>query len=239
MKRAILFMVLAIFILLVIQPNLSADTSQAPVRIPEYSESVITNDDVTRTTSESKSLIVIDPGKGGNDAGYDPVGHISEKDAAMSLAIHIGDALEAAGYQVEYTRWYDNVENFSTERESDSARLAKAKDMNAAVLLSLRFTTSDSLTKGFSVFSQPNSEQLDALASELASQIQSTNYSTFEGIDLDHYANFPTLADKDQPAILLQMGYLTNSEDYSKITDPQFQNRIGSAIAQAFLNTIN
>ena len=38
---------------------------------------------------------------------------------------------------------------------------------------------------------------------------------------------------------MLQMGYLTNSEDYAKISDSQFQKRIGEAVAQAFLNTVD
>lgn len=239
MKRAILFFALALFVLFVIQPNLSARTQTSPVRTPQATDSVLTNDDITRKTSESQALIVIDPDKGGADIGYDPVGHLAEKDIAMQLAINIGDALESAGYKVEYTRWYDNVETYNTRTENENARLESAKNLNPDYLLSIRFNTGDSLSKGFSVFTQPGNDQLQALASETASQIQSANFTVFEGLDTDHYANFPLLSDPDLPAVMLQMGYLTNSEDYAKISDSQFQKRIGEAIAQAFLNTVD
>lgn len=239
MKRAISFFLLALFVLFIIQPNLDAKTQTAQIRTPEMTDSVLTNDDISRKTSKSQATIVIDPDKGGMDAGYDPVGHLAEKDVAMQLAINIGGALESAGYHVEYTRWYDNVETFNTRTESDQNRLDIAKSMNPQYLISIRFNTGDSLSKGFSVFTQPDNEQLDTLANELSTQIQATNFSVFEGLDTDHYANFTLLSDLALPSIMLQMGYLTNSEDYAKISDSQFQKRIGEAIAQAFLNTVD
>ncbi len=239
MKRATSFFLLALFVLFIIQPNLDAKTQTAQIRTPEMTDSVLTNDDISRKTSKSQATIVIDPDKGGMDAGYDPVGHLAEKDVAMQLAINIGGALESAGYHVEYTRWYDNVETFNTRTESDQNRLDIAKSMNPQYLISIRFNTGDSLSKGFSVFTQPDNEQLDTLANEIATQIQATNFSVFEGLDTDHYANFTLLSDLALPSIMLQMGYLTNSEDYAKISDSQFQKRIGEAIAQAFLNTVD
>lgn len=238
-EKSNIFFLLALFVLFIIQPNLDAKTQTAQIRTPEMTDSVLTNDDISRKTSKSQATIVIDPDKGGMDAGYDPVGHLAEKDVAMQLAINIGGALESAGYHVEYTRWYDNVETFNTRTESDQNRLDIAKSMNPQYLISIRFNTGDSLSKGFSVFTQPDNEQLDTLANELATQIQATNFSVFEGLDTDHYANFTLLSDLALPSIMLQMGYLTNSEDYAKISDSQFQKRIGEAIAQAFLNTVD
>lgn len=239
MKRGIIFLLLAVFVLLVIQPNLAAGTSSAPVRTPESTDSVLTNDDITKKVSSSQALIVIDPDRGGTDTGYDPAGHLAEKDLTMQLAVNIGDALESAGYQVEYTRWYDNIDTLNTRSENEQHRLEIAKSMDPAYLLSIRFNTGDSLSKGFSVFTQPENEQLESLAQDIAAQIQNTNFSVYEGLDMDHYANFPLLSDPSVPSIMLQMGYLTNSEDYAKISDSQFQKRLGDAIAQAFLETVD
>lgn len=239
MKRAVVYLVLAIFVLLVIQPNLNAGTEPAPVRTPGTTDSVLTNDDVTKQVSQSGALIVIDPAKGGTNAGYDPEGKIAEKDIAMQVAVNIGDALKSAGYQVEYTRWYDDTPTYNTDSEEQQARMETAKSKNPQYILSITFNTGDSLKKGFSVFTQPNSEQLDSLASAIAQEIKVLNYSDFDGIDMDHYANFPLLADPSFPGIMLQLGYLSNSEDYAKISDSQFQDRIGDAVARAFLNTVN
>ena len=55
--------------------------------------------------------------------------------------------------------------------------------------------------------------------------MNSINLSQFEGIDSDHYENFPILYDSQIPSILLELGYLSNSEDYTKLTDETFQQK--------------
>ena len=60
-----------------------------------------------------------------------------------------------------------------------------------------------------------------------------------EGIDSDHYENFPILYDSQIPSILLELGYLSNSEDYTKLTDETFQQKIANAITESFLDQIN
>ena len=61
----------------------------------------------------------------------------------------------------------------------------------------------------------------------------------FEGIDSDHYENFPILYDSQIPAILLELGYLSNSDDYTKLVDETFQQKIADAITESFLAKIN
>lgn len=238
MKRAIFYFCLALFAWLVIQPNLS-QTEPTEARVPENEEVGKSVEDISKQTSESQAVIVIDPGHGGSDSGYTETGKTAEKDIAMQLAVNIGDELSKAGYQVSYTRWYDDVESYNTEQEADAARVATAKADNADYLLAIRFTSGDSLEKGFSVFTQPNNDLLEDLASQIADNIKATSYTTYQGLDTDHYANFTVLSDSSLPAVLLQMGYLSNQEDYDKITDSQFQAKIGEAIAQAFLDTVN
>ena len=58
-------------------------------------------------------------------------------------------------------------------------------------------------------------------------------------MDSDHYANFPILQDRDLPSVLLELGYLTNADDLTNLTDESFQNKIAYAIAEAFVETIN
>lgn len=241
MKRAIVFLIGALFIFLVIDPNISSRMSPQTMKTPEYKEDEVlrTNDDVEQQISSSHALIMIDPGRGGRDTGYTSQGQASEKDLAMQLALSIGSKLEKAGYQTAYTRWYDDVPACSSQEECDQARLNKAKEAGADYLLSLRFNQDNSLHRGYSIFTQPDNEQLSDLSKEIAAQIQATSYSVYEGLDTDHYQAFPTLQDPEMPSVLLQIGYITSPVDTAKISDTRFQNRIGNAVAQAFLNTVN
>ncbi len=111
MKRAVLFLLAALFILLVIEPNLGGQPMAKEDKVPVYNpdEPLQTNDDVETPRSRSKALIYIDPARGGQDVGYNTDNQQPEKDLLMQLAVTIGSALEKAGYRVEYSRWYDDV----------------------------------------------------------------------------------------------------------------------------------
>lgn len=241
MKRAVLFLLAALFILLVIEPNLGGQPMAKEDKVPVYNpdEPLQTNEDVETRRSKSKALIYIDPARGGQDAGYTGANQQSEKDLLMQLALTTGNALEKAGYRVEYSRWYDDVPACASEDNCESVRLEQARANQADYILSLSMNQDSSLHRGFSIFTQPNSVQLEDLTNQLADQIQATSYSRFEGIDTDHYDSFPILSDPSIPSILLQVGYITNPTDYSKLSDTKFQTRIANAITQAFLNTVD
>lgn len=240
MKRAIGFLLAALFLLLVIEPNLSYRIQTPVLKTPIYEETTPfrTNNDVEIPLSSSRALIYIDPARGGKDIGYRKIGQMAEKDLLMQLAVAIGTSLEKAGYQVAYGRWYDNVPACSDEESCESARQQEAKEMGADYILALSLNQDTSLHKGYSLFIQPN-ETLENLAQELANQIQAISYSNFEGIDTDHYTAFTVLRDLEIPSILLQAGYITNESDYTKLSDTKFQMRLATAVTRAFLNTIN
>lgn len=241
MKRAIFFLIAALFILLVVEPNAASGMQQIEHPLPLYQEgaSLRTNDDVERAISKSGALIMIDPSRGGWDAGYTPEGQLPEKELAMQWAQAIGSALESDGYQVMYSRWYDDIGACQTADECSHSRLQAAKDAGAQMILTLQFNQDESIHKGWSMFVRPDQELSSALAQEAASLIRNTGYSVYEGIDTDHYDSFVMLSDPEMNAVVLQLGYLTSAEDYSRLKDPNFQKRIAQQIAQAFLNTVN
>ena len=236
MRRAILFLIFALFLAMVIQPNLNKQIKEtSKIDVPEQAESkttLITNDTVSNKRSKSKAIICIDASRCGSDAGYTSEGHTSEKELNLAIAQKIGDTLESVGYKVVYTRSDDS--SLTTED-----RITALTAQKADYLISIQMnSSSDSLSKGYSIFTQPN-EKMIQLAKELASTMSSINLSQFEGIDSDHYENFPILYDSQIPSILLELGYLSNSDDYSKLIDETFQQKIADAITQSFLDKIN
>ena len=236
MRRAILFLIFALFLAMVIQPNLNKQIKEtSKIDVPEQAESkttLITNDTVSNKRPKSKAIICIDASRGGSDAGYTSEGHTSEKELNLAIAQKIGDTLESVGYKVVYTRSDDS--SLTTEDRITALTAEKAD-----YLISIQMnSSSDSLSKGYSIFTQPN-EKMIQLAKELASTMSSINLSQFEGIDSDHYENFPILYDSQIPSILLELGYLSNSDDYSKLIDETFQQKIADAITQSFLDKIN
>ena len=234
MRRAILFLVFALFLAMVIQPNLNKQIKEkSKIDVPEQTESTIsTNDTVSNSRCKSKAIICIDASHGGSDSGYTSDGHTSEKDLNLVIAKKIGESLSSVGYNVVYTRNDDST--LSTEE-----RITSINSQKANYLISIQMnSSSDSLSKGYSIFTQPNDKMIQ-LAKNLSNTMNAINLSQFEGIDSDHYENFPILYDSQIPAILLELGYLSNSDDYTKLVDETFQQKIADAITESFLAKIN
>ena len=240
MKKAIIFLICGLVALLAIRSDLTQTPVVSEQNVPvSENKDPATNDDAALSLSHSRAVIAVDAGHGGSDAGYVSDTTIPEKDINLDLARAIGRKLSAAGYQVIYTRENDDVPAYDSEETANKERLNAMKNAGAQYLISIRLTNNaDPLTKGFAVFTQPG-ETTTRLANEVGASIAGINLSTFAGVDSDHYANFSILTDKELPSMLLELGYITNPDDYAKITDSEYQERIGEAVASAFLNTID
>ena len=240
MKRALIFLCLGIFIAIVVQPNLRMELHSDSVRVPDVSYAQpTTNDGASLQKCKSHAKIGIDAAHGGSNFGYQAENKISEKEINLEIALNIGRKLEASGYEVVYTRQSDRIDASDTEENEHAQRLAKLKAENVDYILRIDMSDDvDTLKKGYAIFTQP-SEAINALAKQMSKELTQINFSICEGVDSDHYANFPILNDKDIPAIVLDLGYVTNQDDYSKLTDASYQEKIGQAITNAFLKEIN
>ncbi len=234
MRRAILFLIFALFLAWVIQPNLSNQIIEnSNVRTPTQTDStIITNDTVSNKTSKSKAVICLDAAKGGTETGYTSDGHTSEKDINLQIAQKLGESLSNSGYQVVYTRSDDST-------ISNESRIQYASEQNAKYFISIQMNSSDNtLSRGYSIFTQSN-DKLISLAKQISNNMNTINFTLFEGIDSDHYENFPILYNNSVPSILIELGYLSNSNDYTKLIDENMQTEIASAITSALLKEIN
>lgn len=240
MKRALVYFFIAIFMFLIIQPNLRQNIQDSQTRVPQNTtDNATTNENASVSQSESKATICIDAANGGTDTGYVVDQNLSEKDLNLSIALKIGEVMERAGYNVVYTRTDDNIDTYSSEDDSAKARINSAIDQEADYFISIQMNNDENkLTKGFSLFTQPNEELID-LANAISEKLDAINYSTFEGLDSDHYSNFPILQDQQLPSILVELGYLTNIDDLTKLEDESFQEKIAYAITEAFVQEIN
>ncbi|MCF0107376.1 MAG: N-acetylmuramoyl-L-alanine amidase [Holdemanella sp.] len=238
MKRVLIYIIIAIFIALVVQPNIVRDYTKK-YRVPTNTTSTVaTNDTTDLKICKSNATICIDPGYSGVET-YADSSKISAKDLSLALAKKIGDKLSTSGYNVVYTRSDNDFVNFTSDEDSCKERIYIAQDYGADYLLSLQLNNdSDSLSKGYTIFTQ-NDDKLIALGIAISSKLDAINFSQFQGLDSDHYGNFPILGEPDLKSIFIEFGYLTNTQDYTQLSDEAYQEKIGSAIAKAFLEKID
>lgn len=161
-------------------------------------------------------VIVIDPGHGGmwNNA-YAADGTL-EKTVVLSVANYLKSYLEGRGATVIMTRTSDS--HLSTNINTDlSMRADIANDNNADLFVSVHANGSTDLSaNGVETFYPGNHDT--SLSSSLADYITSsigTRHSIKQRSNL--VGNFAVLNQTEMIAVLTEIGFMSNSTDYSKM----------------------
>lgn len=170
--------------------------------------------------SVDKKIIIIDAGHGGNDKGatYDGV---SEKEIVLAVASNIK----------QYNSSQDDFEIILTRDSDNSPTLADRTEMinklNPEMVISLHINTSvvkDSPKKGHEIFTQ-NSDASKALAQKISKKLGTCNIEE---------KNLHILRESKVPAVLVELGYLNNTEDRKYLTSEAGQKEV----AQKFIEII-
>ncbi len=172
-------------------------------------------------TPINKKYIVIDAGHGGNDFGA-TYGEILEKNIALSVAKEIRKINESQDkYEVILTR---DSDSYPTLAE----RTDLINKLNPEMVISLHVNSSpekESSDNGFEVYVQ-NSD----VSKELAGKI----YKKFNARKISE-SNLHMLRETKAPAVLVELGFINNSDNRNYITSEKGQKEI----AQKFVEIIN
>ena len=178
-----------------------------------------------------KSIIVIDPGHGGEDNGA-VWGYAEEDDINLSVAYLLRCELRLRGYVVQMTRERD-------ERVSLSERVQFAKTVQADLFLSIHCDAFHKTTaRGMSTHIYPNCSQR---TKDFAESIQNALISRFpqhinRGI---RQSNFYVLRKTVMPAILIECEFLSNLETRKFLREPENQLGLAQAIASGVTALFN
>lgn len=188
----------------------------------------------------SGSLILLDPGHGGNDPGALGLsGGVYESNVNYALAYYTKLALEAKGATVYMTRGGDTT----LELES---RKAMVRSLKPDLFISIHCNGSTDKSKiGTAVYYyKPFSF---ALANNIYNQLlavfknnlyygQSDLYD--DVADGAVYYPFSVTRLEDCPSVLIETGYITNDNECLKLIDATNQQKLAGAIAQGVENTL-
>lgn len=197
-----------------IRPLLSSGVPEKPVVKPRR-----------RTTG----LVVIDAGHGGHDPGtISPTG-IQEKTINLRVAAKIARLLEQRGIGVVMTRWQDQF----IELED---RAAVGNQRNADLFVSIHADSAPSSSaQGFTVYVATAASTEAYQAARAIDQAMERTGMDNRGIREEDYR---VLVKTNGPAVLIELGYLSNAQDAARLADDSFRDRLAQAIAdgiQAFL----
>lgn len=169
-----------------------------------------------------KFTVVIDPGHGGKDKGATGASGAYEKEFSLQVAQKIVQLLEKEqSIEVHLTRKDDS---FISSR--DSKRVKIASSMNADVLVSIHGNTfTDARVSGIETYYYTN--QSRTLAEKLHKYVAEATQFRDRGVKIE---DFFVIREAMMPAVLLELGYLTNQKEESLLLQESMQQHIAEAI---------
>lgn len=165
-------------------------------------------------------IIVLDPGHGGKDAGAIGVGGLREAEVNLLLTHMVKARLEHA-YKILMTRVGDQTVALA-------ARCNVANTENAALFVSIHCNAAANvLAHGTETY------YLGAQAKPLAERIHAGLVGLGfkdRGVKRNKYY---VLRHTKMPAVLVEVGFITNLEDSAKLASVEFLNAVADVIATA------
>ncbi|MBD2101541.1 N-acetylmuramoyl-L-alanine amidase [Leptolyngbya sp. FACHB-261] len=185
-----------------------------------------------RHPPDQTPLIMLDPGHGGEASGARGLNGLPEKDLTLSLAQQVQERLLAAGLRVSLTRQADvslSLQERTQLIESQLPSLCLSLHYNA-----LPDDGDAEHTQGLSAFwYHPQSLELARFL--LCSLLERLNRQS-HGL---YWGNFALTRPSVCPAVLLELGFLINPEEFEWIVEPQTQTQVAQALADAIVQWLH
>ncbi len=183
----------------------------------------------------NKSTIVIDPGHGGSRSGAvypDALGNdIMEKDLTLSMSLKLRDILRTAGYNVVMIR--------EDDRDVDLYERADiANAVGADLFVSVHCNASGTVPtfQGIYTYHHPESQRGALLAQAIQTPLCAVTGAIDRGIN---DADFVVLRETEMCAVLVETGFMSNSEELSRLCDSAYQARVAQGIAEGITQYLN
>lgn len=184
-------------------------------------------------------VITIDPGHGGSDPGAIGPSGYQEKQATLPISLYLKSALEAYGAKVYMTRTTD-VDVYGPNAsgvDELGARVNVANRNNSDAFISVHINAfNNPNVGGIATYYYSKTNHDARLAQKIQSQIANT--PGFNGDRGIQEGNLYVLRHSNMPAVLVELGFISNPREESALKNPQteqdFANRIANGIVNYF-----
>ncbi|MCS7234727.1 MAG: N-acetylmuramoyl-L-alanine amidase family protein [Armatimonadota bacterium] len=189
---------------------------------------VVVVDDVPSQPPRGGHVVAIDPGHGGKDPGAIGATGLVEKDVVLDVGLRLRDALRRQGVRAVMTRESDVFVDLA-----DRVPIALRAGATVFVSVHANATTRGVIRGVETYYLKPDSVLLATLIQE---ELGRSVGIPDRGI---RTANFKVLRDSPIPAVLVEVGYLTNLEDEALLRTPAFRQRVAEAIGRGVVRFIS
>jgi N-acetylmuramoyl-L-alanine amidase len=219
---------------LMIPAGREADIRQAlrPVILPAFptaqrpSVSSVSGRSSTITQiAPARGRVVIDPGHGGKDPGTRSAAGVTEKSVVLDIGVKVDQQLSRAGVDAEMTRSDDTFVDLD-ERNTHANRI------KADLFISIHANSCPRASKrGFTIYVVGGAGQRTmAAARAIERNLMQAGFPSL-GIQV-HEKHLRVLERASTPALLLEVGYLSNSAEASILADAGQRSVYAQAVSE-------
>lgn len=179
--------------------------------------------------------IFIDPGHGGPDPGAIGNG-VTEEFVNLNVSLELARLLRNAGFDVRLYRTTSD-ENVLENKNADLRnRAAMANNWGADYFISIHTNSSvRSDASGVEAYVYRLGGSSERLAQSIVDSVSDDLGSVNRGV---MQANFAVLRRSNMPAVLVELGYLTNATEALNLNSPAWQRAVAEAIFNGIVNDI-
>lgn len=202
--------------------------------VQETYTATITTDQMGTETADNEvhmqKTVVLDAGHGGSDFGAFYEG-ICEKDINLAVAKKVEAILLSEGYHVVMTRTEDTAVGLYTRAE-----IANAADADIFVSIHSNAAENAPDFTGIYTYYYPTSRQGAVLAQAIQTPLCTMTGAIDRGIES---ADFVVLRETSMCAVLVEMGFMTNSGELRMLITPSYQDKLAVGIAKGIVTYLN
>ena len=190
-------------------------------------------------------IVILDAGHGGEDPGACAEGGIYEKDLNLQITLEIGKTLEEKGFIVVYTRTDDRL---LYKEEENIKGIRKISDLKNRCKIAERYPDSlfisihmnsfgNSKYSGLQTYYSTKNDKSKLLAesvqNKVISELQTNNNRTIKSGN-----SIYVLENIENPAILIECGFMTNKEELKKLSEKEYQKQLSFLIVCGIIEYI-
>ena len=194
-------------------------------------------------------VVVIDPGHGGEDGGCSAADGTTEKELNLEMSRCITDILNASGYRTVMTRetdtllydMYGDLTDYKGHKKTYDLRnrLRFTKEAGAEYLVSIHMNKfTDSRYSGLQVYYSPNTGESLAMADRIQGYTEKYLQTDNDRLTKKAGSAIYLLNRSEIPAVLVECGFLSNSEEAASLCDPVYRRKLSVCIAAGIIDSI-
>lgn len=191
----------------------------------------------------TQKTIIVDAGHGGEDGGAIGLDGTVEKDINLDIALKLEKLLKFYGFNVIMTRTQDIM---TCDEGLDSLRKRKVSDIHNrfdliqknpdAVFISVHQNKfEDSSQHGTQVFYSANDEKSKKLAEAIQTSIVNSLQPKNDRVVKKSGSGIYLLYHAKIPAVLVECGFISNSDELKKLKDDSYRMKLAILIADGLI----